>query len=601
MLVNEKIEALRRLMREKGIDVYYVPNEDDHLSEEYTADYFKSKSFLTGFSGEAGCAIVTQDFAGLWTDGRYFTQAEGELSGTCVKLMRLHQEGVPNPMDFLISNTPENGLLGFDGNVVGSLDSKRLSNALAKKGARLHIEDDLVGEIWGNKRPRMPRHPVFVLDEKYTGETAHVKIERVREKMREKEADVLVLTRLEDPCWMLNIRGDDIECTPVAYAFAMVFAQKVLYYIDEDQIDGLVRDYLGDNGVEIKAYDDLANDLASLHGKRIWVALGSLNTKLYSSIAQDNLIINEVSPVAMFRAVKNDTELANTRNAHLKDAVAMVRFLRYVKENVTSGKMSEVIAQEYLYRLREQQDGYIEPSFPTICAYQENGAMMHYCATEENHAMVKPRGFLLVDSGGTYFDGTTDITRTIALSGLSDEEKMYYTLVLKGHLALANAKFLQGSSGYNLDILARQPLWQIGIDYQCGTGHGVGHVLSVHEGPHGIRWGMPSPLRPCVALVPGMIVTDEPGVYLPHKLGIRIENELIVTKAEKNEYGQFLAFENLTYVPYERDAIDLSYLSDQEIKQINDYHAMVFSKLKDRLAGADLAWLKEATAPLSRV
>lgn len=600
MNVNERIEQLRMLMKEKGIDIYYVPNEDDHLSEEYTADYFKCKSFISGFSGEAGCVIVTEDFAGLWTDGRYFTQAENELKGTCVTLMRLRQEGVPDPLDFLAENTPENGVLGFDGNVVSSADSMKLEKRLRPKNAKMHVKDDLAGTVWGKQRPAMPQEPLYVLAKKYTGENAEQRIARVREAMREKNADVLILTALEDPCWMLNIRGNDIASTPVAYAFAMVTMNKVYYFADKKKIPEKVMKYLKDNGVTVKGYRAVSKELEKMHGKRIWADMNTLNTVFYTSIASDNMLISQPSPVLLFRAVKNRTEIKNIRNAHVKDGVAMVKFIRWVKAHAADGDMTEVSAQNVLYDLRAQQKDYIEPSFTTICAYQENGAMMHYSATEENHAGVKPRGFLLVDSGGTYKDGTTDITRTISLGGLSDEEKMLYTKVLKGHLALSRARFLYGTTGNNLDILARGPLWDIDIDYQCGTGHGVGHVLSVHEGPHGIRWGMTNRGRMPAVLQEGMVVTNEPGVYLPHKLGIRIENELLVTKGTKNFYGQFMAFEDLTYCPYDRDAIDVRYLNDEDLDQINAYHEMVCEKLFPYLDEEENAWLKEACGKITR-
>ncbi|MBR2812418.1 MAG: aminopeptidase P family N-terminal domain-containing protein, partial [Solobacterium sp.] len=445
MTVNERIAAIRGLMADKNIDVYYIPNEDDHLSEEYTADHFKCKSFVSGFSGESGCVVITQDFCGLWTDGRYFTQAENELAGSDVELMRMGQEGVPAVMDFLIEKTPENGTLGFDGTVVSTAKSFELLRRLKPKQAKLHVGDDLTGMIWTD-RPAMPGQPVYILEEQYTGASAAERIAMVREKMQEKGADVLIITRLEDPCWLFNLRGNDIECTPVAYAFAMLDGEKVYYYIDPAQVDETVCAYLEENGVTVRGYDDLAEDLAGLHDRNIWVNPQSFNSRLYSCLAKDNRLISEEGPIALFRAVKNETEIANTKHAHLKDGAAIVRFIKYVKEHVNDGDMTEVSAQNELYRLRAAQPDYIEPSFPTISAYQANGAMMHYTATEENHAKVEPRGFLLVDSGGTYKDGTTDITRTIAVGPLTDEEKMLYTLVLKGHLNLISAKFLKGTT-----------------------------------------------------------------------------------------------------------------------------------------------------------
>ncbi len=595
MNTNEKIALLRRLMKENGIDVYYVPNGDDHLSDEYTADYFKCKSWLTGFSGESGCAVVTPDFAGLWTDGRYFTQAEKELAGSCVELMRIRQEGVPEPLDFAVDAVGENGTLGFDGSVVSAADARRLAAVLGRKKAKLSVRNDLVGKAWGKQRPAMPQGKLFVLGQKYTGESAAERIARIRADMAKENADVLVLTALEDPCWLLNIRGDDIACTPVAYAFAVITDKKVFYYVDKNKLDGKTEAHLKKAGVTVKAYGMLAKDLAKLHNKVIWSDLRKLNAALYDVLPADNSILNRPSPVALRRAVKNAAEIRNTRNAHIKDGAAMVRFIRWLKEN-RENDLDEVFAQNKLYELRAEGKDYIEPSFPIICAYQENAAMMHYSAGEESFAKISPRGFLLVDSGGTYKDGTTDITRTIAMGPLTEEEKRLYTLVLKGHLALARTRFLYGTTGNNLDILARGPLWDIDIDYQCGTGHGVGHVLGVHEGPHGIRWGMGSPARPNAVLEPGMIVTNEPGVYMPDKLGIRIENELLVCRGTKNFYGQFLYFEDLTYCPYEREALDLTLLTKEEVRQIDAYHKSVFAALAPLLSEADRAWLAEACA-----
>lgn len=599
MNVEERIKKLRKLMAERGIDVYYIPNEDDHLSEEYTAAYYHCKSYMSGFSGDSGCTIITKDFAGLWTDGRYFTQAEGELAGTEVELMRMRQPGVPTAIDFCIDHTPNGGKLGFDGSVVSAEVALRFSAALSKKNATMHVTEDLVGMVWED-RPERPCEPLYVLDTKYTGTSTEERIAMVRKDMTEKGADYLVLTALEDPCWMLNIRGNDIPYTPVAYAYAIVGKEDITYYIDTKKVPTAVRDYLEKNHVTLKEYNAIVEDLKEIHNSYIWVELSSFNTALYTNIASDNTILNEISPIMHYRSVKNETEIRCMHSSQVKDGVAMVKFIKWVKENVGSDTMTEVSAQNRLYELRAEQDDYIEPSFETIAAYQENGAMMHYTATEEKHSSVHPKGFLLVDSGGTYKDGTTDITRTIACGPLTDEEKMYYTLVLKGHLDIQAAHFLKGATGNNLDILARRPLWDIDMDYQCGTGHGVGHVLGVHEGVHGIRPGLPTEGRPSAILEAGMIVTDEPGVYLPHKLGIRIENDLLVVNGTNNFYGQFMHFEPMTYCPYDLDAIDVRYLEDVNIREINAYHAMVYDKLSPYLNEEEKEWLRHETRELTR-
>ncbi len=600
LTVNERIEKLRKLMDEKHIDVYYIPNEDDHLSEEYTADYFKCKSFISGFSGESGCVIVTKDFAGLWTDGRYFTQAENELKGTCVTLMRLGQEGVPSPTAFAIEHTPKEGTLGFDGTVVSSNDAIYFSNALKDKNAKLHTSEDLVDVVWGEDRPKMPQEKLYVLPKKYVGEDITTRIQKVRDAMKEKKADALVLTQLEDPCWMLNIRGNDIEFTPVSYAFALVTSKKVVYYVDKEKLTPEVEKYFAKANVTVKKYHALEKDLEGFKNKTIWVNLRSFNVALYSHLDASNHILNEKSPIVLFRAIKNKVEIKNTINAHVKDGVAMVRFICWLKENIGKMPISEMSAEEQLLSYRAQGEGFIEPSFHTISAYKGNGAMMHYTASEKSNAKLKPEGFLLVDSGGTYYDGTTDITRTIALGTLTDEEKMYFTKVLKANLQLGRAKFLRGTTGNNLDILARGVLWDIDIDYQCGTGHGVGHVLAVHEGPHGIRWGQPTAARPSAVLEEGMIVTNEPGVYLPHKLGIRIENELLIQKGKKNFYGQFLEFKNLTVCPIDIDAIDPKYLEDRDIEELNAYHKYVYETLSPFLEEKEKTWLKKVTKEIKK-
>lgn len=592
---KKQLNELRKYMKEKKMDVYYVPNEDDHLSEEYTADYFKCKSYLSGFSGESGCAIVSKTFAGLWTDGRYFTQAEKELKGTGFTLMRMGQENVPPVLSFLVEHTPKNGTLGFDGKVVSAKTAIYLKQALKQKNAKVVMKEDLVGKIWGEERPQMPKEKLYVLPTKYTGESAKKRIQRVREEMKKQGATVLVLTMLEDPCWMLNLRGDDIACTPVSYAFAIVTHKEVTYYVDKEKRNPEVDAHLKKNGVVCKAYEAIVSDLKSLRNQTIWADLNTLNASFYEQIHSSNSIVDQVSPIAMFRAIKNEVEIQNIREAHLKDGIAMVHFLYWLKENVGKIPMSEISVENKLYELREMGEGYIEPSFPTISAYRGNAAMMHYSASEASNATIEPNGFLLVDSGGTYCDGTTDITRTIAMGKCTKEEKMLFTKVLRGNLRLARAKFLQGTTGQNLDILARGVMWDMDIDYQCGTGHGVGHVLSVHEGPHGIRWGNPRGGRPGTPLMPGMIVTNEPGVYIPDELGIRIENELLVVKGTKNFYGQFLEFETVTYCPIDLDAVDPKYLTEEDKKQLNDYHAMVYQKLAPYFKGKEKQWLKKAT------
>lgn len=600
MNVKEKINALRALMKQKNISIYYVPNEDDHLSEEYTATRFQCKSWLSGFTGDYGCLIVTPKWAGLWTDGRYFTQAEDELKDSGIELMRLRQPGIPNPLDYLVEHTPAKGVLGFDGHVVSAASALWLSEQLKAKKASLHMKDDLAGMVWGAERPAMPQDSLYLLPQKYTGESASQRIARVREKMAAAGADVLVITQLEDPCWMLNVRGNDIECTPIVYAFALVTKKNVYYYADAAKVPARVLAAFKSAHVTLRPYDALAADLAKWKNQVIWADLRTLNADLYDHISASNRILNAPSPIGMFRAVKNAVEIENLHRANIKDGVAMVKFLYWLKTNVGKIPMSEISAADKLYALRAEQKNYIEPSFPTIAGYKGNAAMMHYSASEKSNAEIHDDGFLLVDSGGTYCEGTTDITRTIACGKLSAKDKMYFTKVLKSNLRLASAKFLHGTTGHNLDILARGVIWDMDIDYQCGTGHGVGYVLSVHEGPHTIRWGNPRSGSSNAALEAGMVVTDEPGVYLPHKLGIRTENDLLVVSGANNFYGQFLQFEPLTLCPIDLDAVDVRYLNEEDLAALNAYHKMVWQKLSPSLSGKEKAWLRKATRALTK-
>lgn len=589
MNVQEKLERLRQAMAKNHIDYYYIPNEDDHLSQEYTANYFQSKSYISGFTGESGCVIVSQTDAKLWTDGRYFTQAEKELDQNLVELMRLRQAGVLDPLDYLVQTVQDGQTIGFDGRVVSQHAYEFLVEQTKAKHVKIEYSLDLIDEVWQD-RPTLPKEPIYLLDEKYTGESVLHKLSRLREKMKQLQIEGMVLPQLEDPCYLFNVRGNDIENTPVAYAFGFVTMEEAHYFIDLDKVSKEVKEALETQKITLHPYEQLEAYLSKQTGP-IGVVKNMISVALYQKIQHPVAIVN---PVLWMRAVKNEVEIANTKYAHQKDAVAMVEFITWLKKHPDVSQLDEVMVQDHLYDLRQQQKGYIEPSFTTICAYQENGAMMHYSAKPHQKAQLQKRGFLLVDSGGTYFEGTTDITRTIAVGPLSLQEKKWYTLVLKGHLQLSRARFLKGTTGYNLDILARGPLWAMDMDYQCGTGHGVGHVMAVHEGPHGIRWGKTHD-RDAI-LEPGMIVTNEPGVYLPDQLGIRIENELLVRHQTTNFYGDFLDFETITYVPYDLDAIDVQYLNQEDIDQINEYHQMVYALLKDQVS--DVEYLQYMTRKL---
>lgn len=589
MSIKDRIERVRALMKEKNIDVYYIPTDDDHMSE-YIADYYKCRKYISGFTGSAGFVVITQDEAGLWTDGRYFVQAERELKGSGIKLFKMAMAGVPTVFEYICNKCKDGATLGFDGRVVKTSMLKQLQEKLSSE---MVIDVDLVGDVWED-RPAMPQSKAYILEDKYVGLNVKDKLAKVREDLTAKGQDWLVVSALEDVAWLFNLRGDDVSDTPVNYAYALIGKDVACLYIDDIKLDTDVKGQLMKNKVDIRPYDYIGKDLNRLKDTNVWVSPEKLNAYLYQQL-DDCAIYEDNSPIEMYRAIKNDVEIKNTRKAHIKDGVAMVKFLYWLKNTIGKEELDEVVVQNKLYELRSQQDDYIEPSFSTICAYQDNAAMMHYSASEDSKKVLEPKGFLLVDSGGTYKDGTTDITRTICLGEVSDSERFYYTTVLRAMINLSQAKFLRGTTGANLDILARGICWQHDIDYQCGTGHGVGHVLSVHEGPHGIRWGVGSALSSRVIFEPGMIVTNEPGIYLPNKLGIRIENELLVEKGVNNEYGQFLHFDPITMCPIDLDAVDVSLMTDSEINYLNEYHELVYKNISPYLDAKEQLWLKTQT------
>ncbi|MDI9517818.1 MAG: aminopeptidase P family protein [Bacillota bacterium] len=595
MLIKDRIKDLRKLMKENNIDIYYVPTDDDHMSE-YVASYFKSREFMSGFTGSAGVLVVTQREAGLWTDGRYFVQAEKELKNTGIKLYKQRIKGVPTVSKFIESKIGENGVLGFDGKVVNQNMKETFEKLIKSKNGTIVLDKDLVNEIW-NDRPLMPKDKTFFLDDKYTGESVSKKIARVKEEMKKKNVDTLIFSVLEDVNWLFNIRGYDILYTPIVYSYALIDGDDVILYIDSDKLDDRSKKELDKNKVIIKNYDDISNDLGNLNNKKVWIDKSKLNSYLFSFINDSNTIVDSYNTTGTLRAIKNKTQMKNLRNSHLKDGIAMTKFIYYVKNNIGKEEMSEISVADVLEGLRREQEGFIMPSFNTISAYKGNAAMMHYSASKESNATLSNEGFLLVDSGGTYYDGTTDITRTIVLGKITDEEKKLYTLVLRGMLSLMRAKFLYGITGANLDILARGPLWNEDIDYQCGTGHGVGFVMSVHEGPISIAWHY---AKHAAVIEEGMVVTNEPGVYIPNKLGIRIENEMLALNGAKNEYGQFMYFEPITYCPIDLDGVDTSLMTYEEIDTLNEYHKMVYDKISPYLDSKEKTWLKLQTRSVKK-
>ena len=593
----ERLLKLRGRMMELGVDICIVPTADFHESE-YVGDHFKTRAWLTGFTGSAGVAVVTLGEAGLWTDGRYFIQAEREISGSGFKLFRMGTEGVPTVNEFVRSRLTEGGTVGFDGRTVNAAWGLELQKIVREKNGSLITDQDIAGDLWED-RPALPAEPIWILSEKYAGESVQKKLSRVREKMREAGASVHVLTTLDDIAWILNLRGGDIPNVPVFLGYLLLTERGCILYTHVDSVSQEVRDHLSENGIRLAPYDDFYS-MAELLGKKPSVKVlmnpNTVNYRLYSTIADGAKVIDGVSPIYTMKAVKNETELSNIRNAHIKDGVAMVRWLYWLKNTLeTAAPLDEVMVAEKLLAFRKENEGFLGPSFGTICAYGSNAAMMHYKAVPGKAASIGRSGLLLIDSGGHYLEGSTDITRTVVVGPVTEEEKRYFTLVLKSNLHLANAKFLYGCTGMNLDILARGPLWALGVDYRCGTGHGIGYLLNIHEGPNGFRYKKVPERNDSAVLEEGMVTTDEPGVYFEGRFGIRHENELITRKDEKNEYGQFMRFETVTYCPFDLEAVVPNLLTREERELLNSYHRMVFETLAPHLPEAEKWWLKYET------
>ncbi|WP_195940883.1 aminopeptidase P family protein [Romboutsia sp. 1001713B170131_170501_G6] len=593
-MIKERINKLRALMNDKGIYAYLIPSSDYHQSE-YVGDYFKSREYISGFTGSAGTIVITQDEAGLWTDGRYFIQAENELKNSTIKLFKMGEEGVPTVEKYLIDNMKKDSKLGFDGKVVCAKEGKNLKDKLEFKNIDIEYNYDLVDQIWEN-RTELPKEKAFLLDVKYTGESFSKRLNRVRNAMKEKEASVHIITTLDDIAWLFNIRGKDIKHNPVVLSYAVITLDEVYLFIDEEKLDETIKNELNKEKVQVKPYDSIYEFVKTINEKEV-VLLDSnkVNYAIYNNISKTVRKIDTQNPTIMFKSIKNEIELKNIRNSHIKDGVAFTKFMYWLKTNVDKEEITEMSAAQKLEDLRREQDKFIEPSFNTIAAYREHAAMMHYSASEESNYKLEPRDLFLIDSGGQYYDGTTDITRTIALGEITRDAKTHFTNVVRGMIRLSKAKFLYGCRGYNLDILARGPLWDLGIDYKCGTGHGIGFVLNVHEAPNGFRWRVVPERDDSCVLEEGMVTTNEPGVYIEGSHGIRIENEVVTRKAEKNEYGQFMDFEVITFAPIDLDAVDASLMLEDEKKYLNNYHKAVFDKISPFLNKSECEWLRNYT------
>ena len=593
-MLRGNLEKLRNCMKEYGIDAYIIPSSDSHQSE-YVGEYFKSRAYISGFTGSAGTLVVTMEEAGLWTDGRYFIQAENQLKNTGIKLFKMGEEGVPTTKEYLCDKMANNSTLGFDGRLISANEGKALQEALKDKNINIKYEYDLVDKVWED-RPLLSTEKAFLLDEKYAGETFSSKLIRLRNEMKIKSATTHIITTLDDIAWLFNIRGRDVKYTPVVLSYSLITVDKVYLFIDDNKLNDEIINELNKENVIIKPYNDIYEFVKTIDEKEnVLLDDEKVNYSIYNNLPNEVKKINGLNPTMNFKAVKNSIELENIRNSHLKDGIAFTKFMYWLKNSVGKVEISEISAAEKLESLRREQDGFIEPSFATIAGYKEHAAMMHYSATPETDYKLEPSDLFLIDSGGQYFDGTTDITRTIALGEISDELKKHFTAVVRGMINLSMAKFLYGVKGYNLDILARRPMWNLGIDYKCGTGHGVGFLGTIHESPNGFRWRIVPQRLETATLEEGMVTTNEPGIYIEGSHGIRIENELITKKAEKNEYGQFMEFEVVTFAPIDIDAIDVNELNREERDYLNNYHKLVYDKVSPFLTKEECDWLKEYT------
>ncbi len=591
--VRERLFLLRKEMERRGIDLYLIPSSDFHGSE-YVGDYFKAREYITGFTGSAGTAVVAKDEAWLFTDGRYFIQARRQLSGSGIALMRAGEPNVPSVEAFLKQKLRRGGCIGFDGRCVCAKAGMAYEAIAEEKQGRIFSEEDLVGAIWKD-RPSMAKEPVFFLEDRFSGRTFAEKVADVRADMERAGANVHILSSLCDIAWLLNVRGGDIDYVPVALSYLVLSLRECIWFVQEEVLTKEQRERLQENQILVRPYAVFYDALQEMRAETVLYDPTAVNYSMVKRIDGHTKKICAKNPSELLKAVKNPVEIENTKRAHIKDGVAFVKFMRWIKTRAEQESPTERQAAAFLLERRKEQAHFLEPSFETICAYGANAAMMHYAATEESDARIRKEGFLLVDSGGHYLEGTTDLTRTLAMGRTDDAMRLHYTAVLRANLRLSAAKFLHGVDGRNLDILAREPLWSLGLDYRCGTGHGVGHVLSVHEGPNAFRYRKNADGSDAAVLEEGMITTDEPGVYLEGEYGIRIENELLCRKAEQNAYGQFLCFETITYAPIDLDAVVPEAMTEAERAQLNAYHQMVYDVLSSHLSEEENRWLKEYT------
>lgn len=589
--INSRIQALRTLFSREGIQAFIIPSTDPHLSE-YVAPHWKSREWISGFTGSAGTVVVTTGKAGLWTDSRYFLQAAQQLEGTEIELYKEMLPETPSISTFLCTQLSPGDAVGIDGKMFSAEEVERMQAELQKCRIEIKNIPDPMRELWAD-RPPMPEAPAFIHETKYSGKSSVEKISIIREELKKCNARALFISALDEIAWTLNLRGNDVHCNPVIVSYLLIEEQDIHYFIQPQKITLEVAEYLKSTGISLHPYEEVETYLKQIRVESLLINPAKTNYAVYSAVNPDCKIIHGVSPVTLLKAIRNEQEIAGIHAAMQRDGVALVKFLKWLEEAVPAGKETEISVDKKLHSFRAEQDLYMGESFDTIAGYKEHGAIVHYEATPETDVPLKPEGFLLLDSGAQYLDGTTDITRTIALGELTEEEKTDYTLILKGHIALAMAKFPAGTRGAQLDVLARMPIWQRGMNFLHGTGHGVGHFLNVHEGPQSIRMN-----ENPVTLQLGMLTSNEPGVYKAGSHGVRTENLVLVVPAGEGMFGNYLQFETVTLCPICKKGIIKELLTNEEIEWLNGYHQTVYEKLSTSLNKEEQAWLKEATSSL---
>ena len=592
MSVLDRIERLQNAMEQQNIDCYIIPTDDYHHSE-YVGDYFKFREYMTGFSGSAGTVVFTREKAGLWTDGRYFIQAEAQLKGSGITLYKSGEPEVPTIEEFLKKELEEGAVLGFDGRTVSYAQGEKYRQIAEGEGASIEFRLDLAPDTWTG-RPEMSTEPAFLLEDEYSGENIESKLKRIREKMKENGCNAHILSSLDDIAWLFNIRGNDIAYCPLVLSYAIVYNNSVELFANSQKFSEEIVNLFAENQIQIYPYEDIYRVVSEMTSEdKVLLDSKIMNYRLYQAISKDTVIVDKQNPEILMKSVKNEIQAENLRKAHLKDAVAHTKFMYWLKKNIGRVEITELSASARLEGLRAEQEHFLGPSFGPISAYGEHGAIVHYSADEKSNVPLKEGKLFMTDTGGHYLEGSTDITRTVALGEVGNIEKEHFTLVARAMLRLANTVFLYGCSGANLDCIAREVFWKEGLNFNHGTGHGVGYVLNIHEGPINFRWKEGE--RPAPALEENMVITDEPGIYIEGSHGIRLENELLVRKTVKNEYGQFMNFEILTYVPIDLDAILPEKMSTEEKEMLNHYHKQVYEKVSPYLSEEERIWLKEYT------